>query len=169
MLIQIISHTPLWVWALFAALLALGLSQRRARQVQPSRLLILPVVLLVLGLSSMAPGFAAQPWVGGAWLVAGAVTTWAGQGLPLPVGARWDPASQRLHLPGSWFPLVLILVVFSLRYSANVGLALHPAWRQDLAVQVPLALAFGALSGLFLGRAIGLRRLATMGHHGQLA
>ena len=53
----------------------------------------------------------------------------------------------------------MILVIFSLRYTAAVSMALHPAWRQDLVVQVPLTLAFGALSGLFLGRALGLWRL----------
>jgi hypothetical protein len=169
MLIEIVTRTPLWVWGLFAALLALGLYQRRTRQVRPGQLLILPVVLLVLGVSSLAAAFTAQPVLAAVWLAALGTAVMLGLRLPPAPGTHWDAPSGRLQLPGSWLPMVLILIIFTLRYTAAVSLAMHPAWRQDLAVQVPLSLAFGALSGLFLGRALGLRRLATMGAHGQPA
>jgi hypothetical protein len=74
---------------------------------------------------------------------------------------------QRLHLPGSWMPLVVILLIFSLRYAAGVAQGLHPEWRDLPAVQAALALWFGAWSGLFLGRALGLFALGrpTMARH----
>lgn len=169
MLMQIVSHTPLWVWGLFVALLLLGLYQRQARQVRPQQLLILPLVLLGLGLSSSAPAFVHQPVLGVLWLAALGSALSMGQRLPIRPGTHWDAGSQRLHLPGSWFPLVLILIIFTLRYAVNVSLVLHPDWKQSLAVQAPLCLAFGALSGLFLGRSLGLFRLTlavTMRFHG---
>ena len=172
MLIQIITHTPLWVWGLLTALLALGLYQSRDRQVRPLQLLALPLALLALGLSSLAPRFAAQPVLAVFWLAALGASLLMGLRLPVAAGTHWNAATQRLHLAGSWFPLVLILVIFTLRYTAAVSLAMHPAWQHDLSVQAPLSLAFGALSGLFLGRALGLRRLVTtgtMGTHGQPA
>ncbi len=169
MLIQIITHTPLWVWGLLTALLALGLYQTRARQVRPAQLLALPLVLLALGLTSLAPRFAAQPVLAVFWLAALGASLLMGLRLPVAAGTRWDAASQRLHLAGSWFPMVLILVIFMLRYTAAISMAMHPAWQQDFAIQAPLSLAFGALSGLFLGRALGLRRVVTMGAHGQTA
>lgn len=159
MLIQILIHTPLWVWALLTALLALGLWQRRQRHVRRSQLLALPLALLVLGLWSMAPGFVAQPLVAGAWLLALLVAARLGRRLPTPAAARWLAAEQRLQLPGSWVPLVIILCIFSLRYATGVSLALDPEWRSMLSAQLPLALAFGTLSGIFLGRALGLRAL----------
>ena len=70
MLLQILIHTPLWVWALLAALLALGLWQRRERRVRRGQLLALPVALLALSLWSMAPGFVAQPVAAVLWLAA---------------------------------------------------------------------------------------------------
>ena len=168
MLIQI-THTPLWVWGLLTALVALGLYQSRARQVRPLQLLALPMALLALGLSSLLPRFAAQPVLAVLWLAALGGSVLMGLRLPVAAGTRWDTTSQRLHLAGSWFPLVLILVIFMLRYTVNVSLVMHPAWQHDMAVQAPLSLAFGALSGLFLGRALGLRRLVTMGTHAQPA
>ena len=160
MILQILIHTPLWVWALLAALLALGLSQRRDRRVRRAQLLALPLALLALGLWSMAPGFVAQPVAAALWLGAIAAAALLGLRLPRPAAARWLADEARLFLPGSWLPLLLIVTIFSLRYAAGVGQGLHPEWRAMASVQWPLALVFGALSGIFLGRALGLLQLA---------
>ena len=167
MLIEILSHTPLWVWALLALMLSLGLWQRRDRRVRRGALLGLPLALLALGLTTLAPGFLAQPVAAGLWLGAIAAFAALGQRLPRPAAARWLADEQKLFLPGSWLPLVLIVAIFSLRYAAGVGLALNPTWRALALVQWPLALLLGALSGFFLGRALGLMRLAqpTMARH----
>lgn len=170
MLVDIIKNTPLWVWGLFAALVVLGLYQRQARQVRPAQLLTLPLVLLGLGLSSTGPAFVHQPLLGLLWLGALTSAVWLGLRLPIRAGTQWDATSQRLHVPGSWFPMGLILIIFSLRYAVAVSMALHPAWKQSLAVQAPLTLAFGLLSGIFLGRSLGLFRLTrglTIRPHGQ--
>lgn len=159
MLLQIVLHTPGWVWAMLAALLALGVAQSRPRAVHPLHLLALPLVLLGLGLSSLLPAFLSQPMLAAVWVVALGLGLRGGLWLPVASSSRWDRDRKRLQLAGSWLPLIVILVIFSLRYTAAVSMALHPAWRQDLVVQVPLTLAFGALSGLFLGRALGLWRL----------
>ena len=159
MILQILIHTPLWVWALFAALVLLGLWQRRERRVRRAQLLALPVALLALGLWSMAPGFVSQPVAAALWLSAIAAATAVGLRLPRPADARWLADEARLFLPGSWFPLLLIVAVFSLRYATGVGQILHPDWRGLASVQWPLALVFGGLSGLFLGRALGLLQM----------
>lgn len=159
MLMQILIHTPVWVWFLLTALLGLGLWQRRQRRVRRGQLLALPLALLALGLWSMAPRFVAQPLLAVAWLAALMAAVQLGRRLPTPQAARWLADRQRLQLPGSWLPMLIIVCIFSLRYATGVSLALHPEWRTMLAVQLPLALAFGGLSGLFLGRALGLWRL----------
>ncbi len=159
MLIAILSRTPVWVWALLSALLALGLWQTRPRRVRPQRLLVLPLVLLVMGLWSMTPVFARQPVVGLVWLLTLLlVLRWARHRQP-PAAARWLPEAGVLVLPGSWVPMVVIVAVFSLRYSSGVMAVMHPEWRSQLSVQLPLALAFGALSGFFLGRNLALFQL----------
>ncbi len=168
MLMQILLHTPWWVWTLLCALLALGLWQRRSRHVAPPRLLILPLALLGLGLWSMAPGFLALPWTAALWALALVFSTALGRRLPPPRGTRWLASTRRLRLPGSWLPLLLIVTIFSLRYAAGVALALNPGWRDLASVQGPLALMFGGLSGVFMGRALGLLALTrpTMPAHG---
>lgn len=59
MLLQILTHTPVFVWALLAGLIALGVTQSRDRRVAPARLLALPALMLGLGAWSLAPGMAA--------------------------------------------------------------------------------------------------------------
>lgn len=159
MWIQIITHTPLWVWGLLTALMALGLWQRRERRVRPFQLLLLPALLMALGLWSMAPGFVAQPMGALIWAVAVAASGWLGLQLPRPRAARWLADAGQLQLPGSWVPMVIIISIFGLRYASGVSLALNPHWRNLASVQLPLAMVFGLLSGLFLGRALGLYQL----------
>lgn len=172
MLAQILSKTPLWVWAIASALLALGLWQRRTRRVAPAALPALPLAMLALGLWTMAPGFAAQPLTAATWLLALGLAMQVGHRLPLAGGVRWLAAEKRLHVPGSWLPLALMMGIFSLRYASAVALTLQPAWRSALPIQLGLSLAFGALGGFFLGRTLKLlsavpSRCSTM--HGDVS
>ena len=124
-----------------------------------AQLLALPAALLALGLWSMLPGFRAQPLAALAWALALAAALQLGRGRASRSGARWLVGEQRLLVPGSWLPLALILAIFCLRYATGVSLALQPQWVAQLNVQVPLALAFGSLSGYLVGRALGLAQI----------
>lgn len=55
--------------------------------------------------------------------------------------------------------MLLILGIFSIRYAANVGMALNPGWRNTPELLLPLALLYGGISGLLLGRALALLKL----------
>lgn len=167
MIIEVLRHTPGWVWLLLAALLALGISQLRARRVSRPRLFVLPAVLLALGVSATASSFQPAAPALAAWAAALAVGLMLGRRLPPPAGARWDDDGRVLQLPGSAWPLLLIVAIFALRYVGSVALAMHPAWRAAPAVALPLAAAYGGIAGLLIGRVLALlpRRLATMPAH----
>lgn len=164
-LLGILHHTPPWVWVLLAALLVLGLSQLRTRSVSRTRLLVLPAVLVGLGLFATATSFQPAGPALAAWVLALAGGVMLGRQLPRPSGARWDASGRSLLLPGSALPLLVIMAIFALRYTAGVALALHPAWRSAPAVALPLAAAYGAIGGLLLGRVLALlpRSTTTIG------
>jgi len=72
-------------------------------------------------------------------------------------------AEGRLSVPGSWLPLALMLGLFATKFAVGVLVALAPALRHDAAFAASAGLAYGAFSGLFLGRALALRALAAGG------
>ena len=157
-IVQIVTHTPAWVWGLLAALVLLGLLQSRPRAWTRARLLAAPIGLGIFSMVSMAPALAALPETLIAWVLAFAGTLHLMHRRPAPAGTRIDPATGLVHLPGSWMPLVVMLSIFSVRYAVNVAQALNPVLRTTPGFAMPVALVYGALAGLLLGRAWSVLR-----------
>ena len=160
MLMQILVHTPRWVFAVFALLLALGLSQLAGRRVSLRGVSVLPLVMAAWSLWGTLSAFAQQPWVLLAWLAALVATGTTVLARPLPAGTAYDPASRRFALPGSAWPLVLMMGIFCTKFAAGVAFAQQPALALDAGFGWAVSALFGALSGIFLGRAARLWRLA---------
>lgn len=157
MISGILEHTPLWVWAVFVAVVFLGLRQARTRNVSIARATILPVVMIVLSLSGVLGAFGQVPFAWAAWAI-GLVLTLALAGKAVAVrGAVRSAQPGFLHIPGSFLPVALILAVFVTKYSAGVALAINPSLAANTGVAVALSLVYGAFSGLFWARARSLR------------
>jgi hypothetical protein len=126
---------------------------------------LLPLAMIGLSLYGTLSIFAQQPWVLAGWLGALVAATATVLARPLPPGTSYDPASRRFTLPGSVWPLALLMAIFCTKFAAGVALALQPALAQNAAFGWGFSAIYGALSGIFLGRAARLRRLAlpTMG------
>ena len=161
MLIQIVLHTPAWVWALFAALLAIGLSQTRDREMSALRVTVLPVAMIVLSAVGVMSAFGRFPVAIGAWAGGLGVALACARSLVAVRGARWLAGSQTVLVPGSWLPLALIVSLFLVKYVAGASLALHPALASDPAFATACSGAYGLFSGLFLARGLGLRAVAS--------
>ncbi len=161
MLIQILTHTPKWVFALFAGLLVLGVSQLAGRHIGWRRVALLPLTMLGLSLAGVVSAFASQhPWALAGWAAAVAATAALVMGRPLPEGTRYDPASRRFAVPGSVVPLVLMMGIFVTKYTVGVALAMQPGLAEQAGLAGGLSVFYGTLSGIFLGRALRLWRLA---------
>ena len=159
--LQIVQHTPAWVWGLFVALVAFGLSQARARAVSLARMTILPLVLLALSFAGVVSTFAHATIAILAWGVGATAAIALGRRFLVVRGASWSPETGKLHVPGSWLPLVLIVALFLIKYGVGVTLAMHPAMAADTPFGACCGLAYGSFSGLFAARALGLRSLAS--------
>ena len=157
---QIVSNTPLWVWGLLAGLLVLGLSQTRSRGVSMVRIALLPLGLGAFSLYGTVSAFGAAPVVLGSWLAAGALLLLIVTQLPLPSGVRYDAASRRFQLPGSWVPMALIMGIFLTKYVVGVSLVLHPELKLHANFSLAIGTLYGVFSGIFAGRALRLVLLA---------
>lgn len=146
--------TPSWVYALFIALVGLGLSQTRARSVSENALALVPFAMVVYSLVSVVVAFG--------WSLA-ATAVWS-TGLALALGAalaagrsdraRYLAQQRRYEVAGSWVPLMLILAVFFTRYLIAVAMGIDPALRQADGFVVGASLLYGLLGGLFPARAL---------------
>ena len=153
---QILKGTPIWVWAILAALLYLGSKQLKPRVVKRYSVLIAPVVFLFVGLMASGRGLVGFTTWAVSLMTFAAVTFFVWQPT---AGARYEANGDRLHMPGSVVPMLLMLAIFLLNYVINVVLAVNPAYRSEMVWQVVPAFVLGALSGVFVGRAATLFRL----------
>ena len=161
--LDIIRHTPFWVWAVLAKLVALGLWQTQARQIGRLRLALLPLLpLVMIGLSfgGVLSSFGGLAVALGGWGagVGGALAF--GRNAMVAQGATRSPQTGLLHLPGSWLPLGLMLALFAVKYVAGASLALHPALATDAVFVTACSFGLGGFSGLLLARSLSLHTLA---------
>ncbi len=158
----IVQRTPTWVWGLLVALLALGFSQLFNRKLTLRRVIIMPVAMLGMALYGIFSAFGN----GGqlttvllTWLIAAAASAALMLRLATPVGTGYNARSSEFSVPGSSVPLLLILGIFVTKYAVGVELAMQPAQAVDTSFAVPVALLYGAFSGIFIGRALRLLKL----------
>ena len=165
MLQQIFSHTPLYVWAILGFLVYRGVLASRAREVSLRKLCIIPLVMLALSLSGVHgsfgfAGMAPYAWVAGA--LAGAALAWSLTDARAIVAI---PARGSVQRPGSWLPLILMMSIFCMKYAVAVTLSIAPAYAHAAGFMLPVCLAYGCFSGLFLGgllRTVAVYRTVQM-------
>ncbi|TDY34348.1 DUF6622 family protein [Janthinobacterium sp. 75] len=151
MLQQIFSHTPLYVWVILGFLVYRGVLASRAREVTLRKLCIIPLVMLALSLSGVygsfgLAGIAPFAWTAGA--LAGAALAWTLVDTNKIVAVTERGSVRR---PGSWVPLILMMSIFCMKYAVAVTLAIAPATAHATGFVVPVCLAYGSFSGIFLG------------------
>jgi len=140
-LIQIVTHTPYWVWGLLAALVGLGASQLCDRTASLRRTLLMPVGMAIFS-------------------VAGVVSAFGGAGQTAAQAISTAASSRSFHVPGSAMPLALIIGIFLTKYFVGAELALQPSLARDGAFALQISALYGVFNGLFAARALRLWRLA---------
>ena len=160
MIAQILSTTPLWVWGLLAALLALGFSQARSRTAGIPRLVLMPLGLGAFSLWGTISAFGASATVLGSWSAATVLLLLVVTQMRMPAGVSYDRNTRQFALPGSWVPMALILGIFVTKYAAGVALTMQPDLKADANFVLAIATIYGIFSGIFAGRTVRLLRLA---------
>lgn len=163
MLIQILTHTPAWVFAVFALLAWMGSKQLAAGSSHLYRATALPVAMVALAIYGVSSAFGRSDagWLALAgWGLAAAGALALVSRLPLHPAVRYDNASRRFHLPGSWVPLALMMGIFATKYTVGVLLAMHPELAHQGAFATGISTLYGLFSGIFAGRALRLWKLA---------
>ena len=150
-LVQIVGHTPPYVFLALAYGLFAGFRAFRPRPMALYAMPIMPAVFLVLSVGSLIPAASALPTAAVAWIAAlGAGIAMGATVLAAEVVAI-DRGHGRVTVGGSAMVLVLFVVIFSLKYFNGVVHATNPI----LAGTPGFILAMTAVSGLGTGIMVG--------------
>lgn len=159
--VDIVTHTPSWVWPLILFGLFIGWTRTRDRIVTPARLFVMPLLIGGLALHNLASsGASAGGLLGFACgAVAGAL---AGTAV-----ARRRPArlldDGRLAVRGDWVPLALVTAIIVMRYARGVAIGLHPALAQDATFMLVDTTLSGFIAAMMVARTIGILPAGFLG------
>jgi hypothetical protein len=159
MLQQILTHTPLWVWAVLAFVLYRGLLASVDREIALKRVFVIPVVMFALALQGIVSGFGAVPAAAPAWfacMLAGVALAWRAFDCD---SVRIDPLRRVISQRGSWTPLLMMMGIFCIKYAVGVALSLQPGLTQQLWFAVSVCALYGLFNGIFFGQALRVAAL----------
>lgn len=155
LIIGILTHTPLYVWAIFAFIAFLGYQRTKDRTVQLWRLLLLPVIMVVLSVSGMiGAGASVLPAIL-AGIAVGGVSGW----LLEREGATRRLPGGRVWLRGEWWSFVQVLLIFVVHYSLAVTGAINPALVADPTIHLVTTFVSSLLSAMISGRLLARLRV----------
>lgn len=157
-MLQILTHTPPWVFGLLLVLIVLGLQQARNRQVKLWLAYLLPTGMVILSLVGVVSNFGAQVIALCLWLSGLALMAVLGYQLFAIKDIRYHVESNKFYIPGSRVPLLVMLAIFFTKYAAAVLYALHNPLTAQVAFMPVLCFTYGLFSGYFVARALCLVR-----------
>lgn len=160
----IVQRTPYWVRVMLVALLALGISQLRSSKRPSVRAIGVPLVFTALAGAGVVSAFLSSPALLSAlavwFLVALATAALATKLRPdRQRGTLYLPGERKFEIPGSAWPLILIMGIFLTKYYVNLQIAMQPALTSDSAFVVAVAGVYGLLSGVLSANTVRLWRL----------
>ncbi len=154
--VAIASHTPVYVWFILGLVLLRAWQATRPRTTGMAGPLVLPGIIVVLGVVGLVAGHATALETA-VWVAALVLGGLVGRPLGHHLLLRAEPGPPvRLHLRGSWLIFALILVIFALRYGMAVFDAVDPVAAHQPALRLVETVVRGALSGLLVGRGLGV-------------
>nr|WP_329956061.1 DUF6622 family protein [Collimonas silvisoli] len=152
MFMQIISHTPIWVWALLAFLIYRGILASVDREVTLKKLSIIPLIMLALSWQGVSTVFGVTPLPMLCWLLAAAAAATLNWRLFRKERVIAYPERGVVFQRGSWLPLMLMMGIFLTKYTVGVTLAMHPGLAHDAAFTAAVCALYGVFNGMFIGR-----------------
>jgi hypothetical protein len=158
-ILDIVQHTPWWVFPLLAVLVVFGVQALKERKLPLWRLLLIPAVFIAWGATSLVQQVGSSLLFAD-WLMSALIGGAIGWGTSRDDQFRLEE-SGLMAVKGSALPLVRNLMIFAAKYGLTAAVTIDPMRRAILA---PWDIA---VSGLAAGYFVGwLIRLACAYRHG---
>lgn len=155
-MVQIVTHTPVWVFILFVVLLVFGFLQTRTRNVKFLLAYLLPIGMIILSFFGVISSFGLELMPTCLWSVSVFIASVLGYKLLPLEGIVYNTESQSYSIPGSWLSFGVVMAIFFTKYSVAVMKAKNIPLVNNSFFTIALCLAYGTFSGFFISRAMCL-------------
>lgn len=149
---QILINTPVWVYILFLFLLFLGIMQTKDRVLTIKKVFILPIILLVLSFFGTISAFGIDIKAVLLWLIGVVLGSCISLYYKIPKNVTYNKLEKNFFVKGSFLPLILIMIIFFLKYFVGVTKAVNPELLNKEIFIIIVSSMYGILSGIFFGR-----------------
>ncbi|MBI2809623.1 MAG: hypothetical protein HYX67_02165 [Candidatus Melainabacteria bacterium] len=148
---EIISGAPWWVYALFAYLVSIGIQSIQPRTLPIKRLILMPVLFVVWSIYSLYGTFSMFPSLAFYWVALLALGAYLGFKEVRSWHFHSDHQKRTLTIPGNYSTLILILLIFVLKFFWGYLYAT----RTEISYWIYLSdtLTSALVTGFFVGRA----------------
>ncbi len=149
--IDILSGTPWWVWAIFIYLLAIGIRALRPCQISLKWTVLAPGILAAWSLYSFYRVYTFFLPASAIWLIALIVGRMLGYRY-LSSNITINKKNSSVSLPGSWAPLILLMLFFCVKYYIGFTYTVDPIQKFNPAFWMLDVITSGLILGAFIGR-----------------
>lgn len=150
-MIDALKGTPWWVYALFIYLVVVGVKTIKPQVASLKKIFILPLIFIVWSLSGLGGklslGLDLSVWIPS--FILGILVGW---GLTRSLKIKADKKKALIRVPGGLLTLVLILVVFGVKYYFGYTYATDPGASTNFNIVAADLISSGIITGMFFGR-----------------
>ncbi len=155
---EFIKHVPLYVFVIFIALVILGYQQSRDHIVSFKRALIVPLFMVFFSLYSVISPFGINASLL-MWLFGMMLMSFLGIRIKAFYHVIYLQEQNAFALKGSWIWFVAMMLIFWIKFIVGVIIARELLLFHELSFSLGIGFLYGCLSGIFVARAMILRRL----------
>ncbi len=153
---EFLIQTPWWVYAIFIYILIRGLKARQTQTASLPKLMILPALFLALGIDSLIRTLAHIETGHGLLIIIWLMSFLLGGLVAFKIFRhdvlKVDTKQSRVTIQGSNKLLVMLLILFIVKYYFGYQMAINPEKAHIFSVLVWQEIILGILSGLLIGR-----------------
>lgn len=150
--IEALQGTPWWVYLIFLYLLWIGIKASKTRVVSLKKMFIAPVLFFIWSIYN----YTNSPSKIGICIIGIVVGGCVGWVINKRLRVRVEKDEGTMTIPGTWTTLILVMVIFAVKYYINYSYAVAPKAKMDPAFYVPDLVISGFITGMFAGRIAAL-------------
>jgi hypothetical protein len=154
-LIDILVHTPWWVYGVFAYVLYVGIKAMKLRSVRVFQLFIVPVIFTILSIHTLVGRIADHFLYILPWALAATIGLGIGWMEMRRLNIVVDRENRLLKIPGSVFTLILLLLFFGSQYYYGFMSATAPERVKDIHFVLFILMISGVGTGVMWVRGFG--------------